>query len=211
MQAESGGCLRHKCLASPHKDGEGRCYCNRKKWTPSLAGRPLFAKSSTGAFCKFTPGRAPDDEDFARCGGRQGALPLDPTSFLKKARPKTFLLARLRFQWKQAGYYFPIALRRSPKGEGALRYTAPERGQEIPDHSTPMSASAQCGHAPRQRSLGGTCRVRARTASAVIGRHLPCAGTHRVCSARARTICNVDTTLQPGGRSVHSPGGRHVP
>ena len=139
----------------PFKSG-GRSCCERRKGTPSLAGRPLFAKSSTGAFGKFTPCRAPDDGDFAACGRRpEGVALWTPTSFLKKARPKTFLLARLRFQWKQAGYYFPIALRRSPKGEGALRYTAPERGQEIPDHSTPMCASAQCGHAPGTRKVPG--------------------------------------------------------
>ncbi|MBR1458682.1 MAG: hypothetical protein IJ595_04815, partial [Oscillospiraceae bacterium] len=70
----------------------GKFRVKPNKGTPYLAGRPLFAKISTGAFCKFTPCGAPDDGDFARCGGRQGALPLDPTSFLKKARPKTFLL-----------------------------------------------------------------------------------------------------------------------
>ncbi|MBQ9110541.1 MAG: hypothetical protein IJY06_04145, partial [Oscillospiraceae bacterium] len=52
--------------------------------------------------------------DFAHCGERQGASPLDPTTFLKKGRSKTFVLAfgfkRVVFQQTQLPYQNTAAL-----------------------------------------------------------------------------------------------------
>ena len=58
---------------------------------PSLTGLPPSQKRSTGSFLKFPLAVRLTLRNFALCGERPEALPLDFASFLKKAGPKTLV------------------------------------------------------------------------------------------------------------------------
>ena len=69
-------------LALPPHGGKSSIRFSHNKGTPSLAGRPLFEKQSTGLFFKFTPCGAPSIRSSAACGRRpEGSALWTPANF----------------------------------------------------------------------------------------------------------------------------------